>query len=227
MYYVYLLLDPRKNNQPFYVGKGTGDRYNDHLFETAETTINKRKYNTIQKIKNLGLSVGVRIEEYFSDEIEAYLFEEKLIAQYGRKGYDVGGILTNICDKARPPNWQAGPNANRINEKIKQTKSKKDNSHTQDTKDKISAKLKGKKKPPRSEQHRLAMSNAKKGKPLTKPCSDETKLKRSINQTGKVATEETKQAISKALTGRKLSEEHKAKIKAAMLAKKVGSQGLL
>lgn len=224
MFYVYMLLDPRKNNQPFYVGKGTDDRWKDHLLETSDTSINKRKFNTIQKIKALGFDVGVEIVQYFEDENRAYDFEEELIAQYGRKGYDPHGILTNICEDSRPPNWHQGPNASAINQKICQTKLEQGSSHTPESKAKISARLKGKKKPPRSEAHRLAMSQAKKGKPLSNPCSEETRQKRSRNQTGKKASEETRKAISEGLKGRVLSEEHKARIKAAMLKRKLAKE---
>ena len=224
MFYVYMLLDPRKNNQPFYVGKGTDDRWKDHLLETSDTSINKRKFNTIQKIKALGLEVGVEFVQYFEDENQAYNLEEQLIAQYGRKGYDPGGILTNICEDSRPPNWHQGPNASVINQKIRQTKLEQGSSHTPESKAKISARLKGKKKPPRSEAHKLAMSQAKKGKPLSTPCSEETRQKRSQNQTGKKASEETRKAISEGLKGRVLSEEHKARIKAAMLKRKLAKE---
>lgn len=192
MFYVYMLLDPRKNNQPFYVGKGSEERWKDHLLETADSTINKRKFSTVQKIKNLGLEVGVQFVQYFEDEHQAYNLEEELIVQYGRKGYDTNGILTNICKDSRPPNWHQGPDASAINEKIRQTKLEKNISHSQETKNKISIRLKGKKKPPRSESHRLALSLAKKGKPLTKPCSEETRQKRSQNQKGKKASRNKK-----------------------------------
>lgn len=219
MYYVYMLLDPRKNNIPFYVGKGVGDRWKDHLRESAETTINISKFNTIQKIVELGLEVGHDIVQWFDDEDQAYLFEEQLIIKYGRKGYEPNGILTNVCLGSRPPRWQDGPNRDDIIKKLKETKAAMDLSHSQKTKDEIGNKLRGKKKPPRTTEHCTALSNALKGKPLAKPCSDETRMKRSLNQTGKKATPETCKAISNALTGRKLSEEHKEKIRAARMAR--------
>lgn len=218
MYYVYVLLDPRKDNIPFYVGKGIGDRWKDHLKESSDSTINERKYNVVQKIIKLGLEVGHEIVKWFEDEEQAYLFEEHLIKKYGRRGYEPNGILTNICLDSRPPRWQEGPNRVEIIEKIKATKAKMDLSHSQEAKDKIGNKLRGKKKPPRTEEHRLALSNALKGKSLSKPCSDETRKKRSENQKGKKASDDTRKSISKALTGRKLSEEHKQKLREARLA---------
>jgi len=54
MFYVYLYIDPR-NQKPFYVGKGSGNRMYEHLNETIEITINKRKFFRIQSILRQGL----------------------------------------------------------------------------------------------------------------------------------------------------------------------------
>lgn len=218
MYYVYILLDPRKENTPFYVGKGTGDRWKDHLKETDISTTNPRKYNVIRKIIEAGLEVECKIVSVFDNESDAYALEESLIQKYGRRGYDKNGILTNLCESRQPPRWQDGPNRNAIIQKMRDTRSAMDLSHTDETKKKISESQKGKKKPPRSEEHRKKLSEALKGKPLTRECSEQTRMKRSANQKGKKASTETKEAISKALTGRVLSEEHKQKIREARLA---------
>ena len=220
MYYVYLLLDPRKNNQPFYVGKGTKDRWKDHLNETIHNTINKRKFNTIECIKKNSLEVGVKFMAEFEDESLAYEYETKLIQMYGRKGYEQDGILTNICIDSRPPRWWELPDAAEIIENTKKTRAENPYHHTQEIKDKISSQLKGKRKPPRSKEHLAALSVALKGKPLTRECSDETKRKRSINQLGKKASDETKRKISQKLKGRVLTEEHKEKIRQKMLSRK-------
>ena len=94
-YYVYLYIDPR-TNLPFYVGKGIGDRKYYHLTETLETTINKRKYYRIQSIRRAGLEPIIEERHSMLSEVIAYELEEKLIRQYGRKGYDQNGILMNI-----------------------------------------------------------------------------------------------------------------------------------
>lgn len=103
-YYVYILLDPRKNNRPFYVGKGNGDRDISHLNETENRTINPRKYATIQSIKNAGLQIGIdRVLEGLEED-EAYLHEDMLIRLYGRKDFEIDGILMNLCLGSNPPN---------------------------------------------------------------------------------------------------------------------------
>ena len=103
MYYVYELIDPR-NNQPFYVGKGTGRRAKTHLWEIPETR-NEHKENKIAAIRQVGLEPKIKyVVENIADETLAYDIETLIIKQYGRKGYDKDGILTNICEDARPPN---------------------------------------------------------------------------------------------------------------------------
>jgi len=103
MYYVYELIDPR-NNQPFYVGKGTGRRAKTHLWEIPETR-NEYKENKIASIRQAGLEPEIKyVVENIANETLAYDIETLIIKQYGRKGYDKDGMLTNICKDARPPN---------------------------------------------------------------------------------------------------------------------------
>lgn len=54
-YYVYGLSDPRKNNQPFYIGKGCGDRAKAHLSKTVDNTENVHKVRKINRIREAGL----------------------------------------------------------------------------------------------------------------------------------------------------------------------------
>ena len=103
IYYVYVYIDPR-NNTPFYVGKGCGNRYKRHLLETSESTDNRRKYNKIRKLISLDLQPTIKFEMIDVDEETAYNEEERLIKFYGRKDIDDYGILTNICVSNKPPN---------------------------------------------------------------------------------------------------------------------------
>lgn len=102
-FYVYQYLDPI-NNLPFYIGKGTKNRMFFHLSETYEKTDNIFKWSYIQGLRNKGLEPLIeKIKDDLSED-EAYSLEEQLIKQYGRKGLDADGILTNRCDSNRPPN---------------------------------------------------------------------------------------------------------------------------
>ena len=88
-WYVYLLCDP-DTEEPFYVGKGKGQRMHFH-----EHTLNHRndsnpgKRQAIRKILDQGKQVLKKKVAEFDDEREAYAYEVALIKQYGPQ-------LTNI-----------------------------------------------------------------------------------------------------------------------------------
>jgi hypothetical protein len=96
MYYVYVLIDPR-NNQPFYVGKGKGNRVESHYYNCAyNKKINLHKSRKIEKLKKLGYKPKYKIVFESSDVKLVFEEEKRLIAKWGRSGYDEDGILTNI-----------------------------------------------------------------------------------------------------------------------------------
>ena len=106
IFYLYIYLDPRKtgkfnydkykfNYEPFYVGKGKGDRIYQHLNEKGSN--NKLKFNKIQKIKRKGLEPI--IQKLYEDGFEKDVFEKEieLIKLIGR--YDLGlGPLCNLTN---------------------------------------------------------------------------------------------------------------------------------
>lgn len=89
-YYVYLLIDPR-TEQPFYVGKGCGNRINHHLFDALETHTNeKEKVQTIRNIQTKGLDVELVILRHGLTEKEALEVESAMIDFLGKEN------LTNL-----------------------------------------------------------------------------------------------------------------------------------
>ncbi len=96
MFYVYELLNPLKNNQTFYVGKGKDRRAYRHFqaIEWKESQTNPHKTRTLMGIKESGLEPGINIIPCNTEQ-EAFELEVELIARYGRS-VD-GGILTNLC----------------------------------------------------------------------------------------------------------------------------------
>jgi hypothetical protein len=114
IYYVYVLLDPRKPGafeytlpgskliafkyQPFYVGKGKGDRLKTHVKSTRKRVARGRKLthkeNTIKKIESLGLKVIEKRISFDLPEAVSFAKEIMLISTIGR--VDLGtGLLTN------------------------------------------------------------------------------------------------------------------------------------
>lgn len=89
-FYVYALFKPASYN-PFYIGKGRGQRINAH-FHPANLTKNTPKTAVIKKY---GTSIKREILCYFDDENKAYDFEEYLISYYGLESE--GGCLVNYA----------------------------------------------------------------------------------------------------------------------------------
>lgn len=92
-HYVYGLIDPR-NNQFFYIGKGTGNRVFEHERESLSSPDSvKLKLKTIADIKAAGLDVIKIIINHGLTEAEAFASEASLINAFNF----VGEIkLTNI-----------------------------------------------------------------------------------------------------------------------------------
>ena len=95
MYYVYKLIDPR-DNKPFYIGKGKGNRFSHHEKE-AKKGSKHDKCERIRDILEAGLQIAHEIVKEFEKEQDAYDYEEQLIAEIGLHN------LTNIAKGGRLP----------------------------------------------------------------------------------------------------------------------------
>jgi len=114
-YYVYALLDPRKEHEefgylPFYIGKGKNNRAFRHLtVPNYGIKSNPGKVYKINSIRRDGYEpICIKIKENLSEK-EAYDLEDQYILKYGRKGYEEYGVLTNICIDHRPPSRKGQP----------------------------------------------------------------------------------------------------------------------
>jgi len=194
-YYVYILADPRKEDQPFYVGKGKGRRATTHLWEKPETR-NVHKENKIAAIRAAGFEPKIiYVAEGIIDEDIAYDLEASLIKKYGRKGYDKGGILTNICEDSRPPNHKGktydqiyGSQEKALEQRALRAKLQKERGgygpkkHTEATKKKISEKGKGRKMGPCSEERKQRIRENR--TPVTGSAHHESKIWRITSPDG-------------------------------------------
>lgn len=179
-YYVYIYINPLKDNEPFYVGKGKLYRKNSHLNETNSNTHNPHKYHTIQKIKRATSNdPPIKIFRSNLTNEEAIQIERGLIWAFGRADLSQGP-LTNLTDGGE------GPEGILVSEA---------------TKRKISLGCKGKNRGrPQSEEIRLKISNSCKNRKLSE--EHKKKLRKPKSQTlkmrGRVVSLETKNKISEA-----------------------------
>lgn len=96
-YYVYHLIDPR-DNSIFYVGKGCGDRLNQHVKNARAGKVqNAEKHRRIEDIHQAGLNV---IESIVADNLteeHAFIIERGMIQDMKHKGITniANGIMTN------------------------------------------------------------------------------------------------------------------------------------
>lgn len=112
-YYIYVFLDPRKpgqyhygdmnlsfNHEPFYIGKGSKYRTNNHFeFASLESNGNKNFVNKVKKLIRIYgktfLKKYIFKINYFSNESDSFLNEIYFIDQIGRIHLDTGP-LTNM-----------------------------------------------------------------------------------------------------------------------------------
>ena len=229
IFYVYALIDPRTNT-PFYVGKGKGRRYKSHLTETGNG-VNPLKQNIINKIRSLGMEVGVEFLQTNLSEDEAFVWEISYIQHHGRR--ENGGILANMNDGGTGQTGHV-PSAETRKKISKQMtgenngffgKNHSDSAKTAigeaqkgktlsiEQKDAISKQFKGK---PKSAEHRAKISAALKGKEKTAEHIE----KMAQHHRGKTISDEQKSMISKQFKGKPKSAEHRAKISAALKGRK-------
>lgn len=152
-FYVYQL---RRADQdfPFYIGKGIGDRLNDHLYPRNKDG-NQLKKNIINKSKREG--VAVLPEKLYVDlsEDDALRIEVWCIHLYGRRNKD-SGCLSNLTDGGE------GTTGHYKTDECKRILSIKATGrfHTKESKEHMSRIKIGKKF---DEAHRMKMSESAKG----------------------------------------------------------------
>ena len=242
-FFVYVYLDPRKPGkfsydemsflfEPFYVGKGKGRRFQDHLKYPER----KRKgYFKDKLLKILSEFSKEDIKNYILIlrnnliEQEALDLEKELIEKIGRADLKKGS-LTNLTDGGE------GTSGLLIKEETRKKLSDVNigKKLSKETRKKLSDINSGSNHPnfgkKFSEEAKKKMSNAKIGKELSNEHkrklheskiggkhSEEAKKKMSKAKIGKKHSEETRKKLSKAHTGKKLSEEAKKKISDAMI----------
>ena len=196
IYYVYKLIDPR-DNIPFYVGKGKGQRAYFHLNENSKTN-NPRKDKKIQEIYAAGLEPIVKIIIENLSEDTAYEIEESIILKLGRIDIEKNGILTNIRVHSQPPSQKG-----------------KKRIFSEEHKKNLSSALKGKKKSTPGWNNGLTKETDSRVKLL----ADNRKKAGNNHQIGMKYSQDRIEKIRSKLKGRVLSEEQKIKMSLAKTGK--------
>lgn len=193
-FYTYVYYDKSRNNEPFYVGKGCGNRAYSHLKRTDKHPFTQR----LQYMKKNGVEPVIGIYGGLDEEFALFL-EQEIISHLGRKDLGTGPLL-NLTDGGD------GMNVPSADVREKMSTAKKGKSLSAEHRAKIAAALKGKTYASMSDEGRANLSAAKKGKPL------------SAEHIAKVA------AANKGKTRAPFSDEHKAKIGAALKGKPLSAE---
>jgi hypothetical protein len=127
-YYVYHIINPT-TNRIFYVGKGTGNRYKQHLTDKPEYAHNKRLNGYIRNLlENNTPPIIAKIAENLTED-DAYKLEESEIKTCGRVGFEENGILLNITDCGKSPSlrgenhpWWGKKHTDESKKKMSETK---------------------------------------------------------------------------------------------------------
>lgn len=220
-FYVYILFR-HDTGQPFYVGKGHGDRWN-RSDKARPRDTNRHKRAIIHLAQKAGAEIPkVKIASNLT-ETEAFEVERVFIAAIGRQ--HVGGPLTNLTDGGDGESGRIISAEQREN----MSKARKGRKLSAEWRAKIGASQKGQKHTP---EHTRRMADAQRGKKRLYGwwSSEEGRAKQKANNKGHSAphSEETRAKISKALKlkgirprtginiGRVASPETRAKLSAAI-----------
>lgn len=223
IFYTYVLLDPRKPGrytydsvsylyEPFYVGKGHGNRVLNHVRDKSKN----HKCHKIQSILKEGFAC------YFYTKIirdvtekEAINKEVELIKCIGRNDLYLGP-LTNLTDGG--DGIVGNIYSKEARERI--SKAKKGKKKSKETKRKMSESFKL--RPPVSVETRIKMGISQRKRKGT--FTDSTRKKISEANKNRTHSEETRKKISKANKGRKKSDEHKKKLGNARRGQKLSTE---
>jgi hypothetical protein len=234
-FYVYVYLDPRKSGnfvygefqfdyEPFYVGKGTKNRYLMHLYEALKfKDINKLKCDLIREIfketnkepliikykNNLTSILAINIEIDMIKTIGRIIFNEGPLTNISSGGEDLSGInnpMYNVHRYGKNNPFYGKHHSEETKRKLKLVNIGK--KATIETKRKMSENRKG--------ENNGNYGNRGKLNPLYgKSKSIETRKKLSEKMKGKILSEEHKHKISESNKGKLISEETKKKMSEA------------
>lgn len=219
-FYVYVLQNPlipgdflydgrEFTAQPFYVGKGSGSRWKEHL--RCADKVNIEKNEVIREILDAGMSPIVSFVYYTDEEGDAYAKEEEVISTIGLSRY--GGVLVNRTGGGS--GCSSGPGhprygTNHTPETISKL-SEIAQARTPEYYQKIADINRGRKDTPETRQKKSEANRGDKNRFFKKNHSEETKQK----MRKRVMSDENKKLLSDLYKGIPLSEERRANMRAS------------
>jgi len=249
-FYVYALLDPRYPGKyqyswcpfsflykPYYIGKGHGNRINEHFNRPSPSVLknprfNKMKQNTTKKIKETGLDpIGIKLYNNLEEET-AFDLECFFICAIGRKIFNQGPLTNMTAGGEGAYGIKRSPETCK---KLSKLNSGTNNPNygkvpSEETRKKISDKCSGenaywlgKKKSQESVEAQRQKISGSNNPNYGKPRSEETKQKISLAQKGKARkplSDETKRKLSEHFKGRSYTPEQIEKYRLSKLGDK-------
>lgn len=186
-YYIYVLF--RENGAPFYIGKGRGSRWIDHVY-LARTGYPGYRYNLIREMLSRNTEIiKAKLHEELTEEV-AFAYERALIAAIGR--YPNGPLL-NFTDGGEGPSGRT-PSAKML--AVFRA------SPSPETRAKLAEAARNRRQKPTKIKRGWGKS------PETRAKMSEAALRRPPEHNAKIAA---------ALRGKPKSSEHRAKLSAAKL----------
>jgi hypothetical protein len=216
-FYVYGLYTDIECLEPFYIGKGTGNRILEHEKNIEkERKHNFRKYAIIKNLlKTLGLVPKKIIYDKLTEE-KAFELEKFLIAQYGRVVVGTGK-LTNLCEggfgSSHSPEAILKIRAARAKQVFSAEANEKRRLKSLGRKlsDEAKARMSAGQKA-LGRKHTEEQKQAQREKLLGRKHTDEARAKMSAKRKGRKLSAAHAQAISRGQKGRKVSDQTLAKI---------------
>lgn len=226
-FYVYALLDGRKpgkyvygdyifSYEPFYIGKGRGNRVSHHAYlSVCNTGPNRHKTNKIRKIQSEGYEVVECLVEENKTEKQAFILEIRMIKTIGRSDLKLG-TLTNLTDGGEGNTGYVA--SEKTKDKIRMAKIGTVMPYGFVEKRAVSM-SKRTEEEKRKTTKKKSLSMTKHYEAIEPKRLREIADKISASKLGHAVSEETKAKISAALKGRKLTEEHRANMRGRISSK--------